>query len=96
MLIGRHDIEKLMQLDPASACLPSSFGQQNWENSATDAESMEVELELTDLLLNLRPIKQVCAITDGWEQKYFLSNIVDENLKFIYFQLAKFLLKKLL
>lgn len=59
MLIGRHDIEKLMRLDPASACLPNAVGQSNINNHATDAETVEVELELCDLLLNLRPIKQV-------------------------------------
>lgn len=59
MLIGRHDIEQLMRLDPASSCLPNAFGQSNIENHASDSENLEVELELSDLLLNLRPIKQV-------------------------------------
>ena len=59
MLIGRHDIEKLMRLDPASACLPNELGQSNVRNIASDAESIEVESELSELLLNLRPIKQV-------------------------------------
>ncbi|WRX13054.1 hypothetical protein QQP08_005541 [Theobroma cacao] len=58
MLIGRHDIEKLMRLDPASACLPNALGQSNVRNIASDAESIEVESELSELLLNLRPIKQ--------------------------------------
>lgn len=57
MLIGRHDIENLMRIDPASACLPNSLGQSN--SSTSDADSLEVELEMGDLLLNLRPIKQV-------------------------------------
>lgn len=59
MLIGRHDIEQLMRLDPASAYLPNAFGQSNIETHASDAESYEVELELSELLLNLPPIKQV-------------------------------------
>ncbi|KAK6228276.1 hypothetical protein SCA6_000616 [Theobroma cacao] len=59
MLIGRHDIEKLMRLDPASACLPNALGQSNVRNIASDAESIEVESELSELLLNLRPIKQI-------------------------------------
>lgn len=59
MLIGRHDIEKLMRLDPASTCLPNALGQSNMDNNVSDAESIEVELELSDLLLALRPIKQV-------------------------------------
>ena len=29
MLIGRHDIEKLIQRDPARSCLPNPFGQPN-------------------------------------------------------------------
>lgn len=59
MLIGRHDIEKLMRLDPASACLPNAAGHSNINDLPTDAETVEVESELCDLLLNLRPIKQV-------------------------------------
>lgn len=59
MVIGRHDVESLMRLDPASACLPNSLGQPNVDNSASDAEAIEVEMEMSDLLLNLRPIKQV-------------------------------------
>ena len=59
MLIGRHDIEKLMRLDPASACLPNAPGHSNINNLPTDAETVEVESELCNLLLNLRPIKQV-------------------------------------
>ena len=60
MVIGRHDIENLMRLDPASACLPNSPGMPYLENNGSDAEAVEVELEMSDLLLNLRPIKQVC------------------------------------
>lgn len=59
MLIGRHDIENLMRMDPASACLPSSFGQTKVDINATDAETSKFEMEMSDLLLNLRPIKQV-------------------------------------
>lgn len=61
MLIGRHDIENLMRIDPASACLPSSLGQPNMDK-VSDAETGEVEMEITDLLLNLRPIKQVSML----------------------------------
>lgn len=59
MLIGRHDIESLMRNDPASACLPNSLGLPNLESSDVDAKAVEVEAEMSDLLLNLRPIKQV-------------------------------------
>ena len=60
MLIGRHDIEKLMRLVPSSAYLPTLLGESNMESNSSDAESIEAELELSELLLNLRPIKQVC------------------------------------
>lgn len=30
------------------------------ESNSSDAETIEAELELSELLLNLRPIKQVC------------------------------------
>lgn len=62
MLIGRHDIENLMRLDPASACLPNLQGQPNMVYSSADAENVEVETELCDLLLSLRPIKQVSML----------------------------------
>lgn len=62
MLIGRHDIEKLMRLDPASACLPNSFGQTKVNTNASDAKIAEFEMEMSDLLLNLRPIKQVLVL----------------------------------
>lgn len=56
MLIGRHDIENLLRIDPASACLTNSPDQRVRETNASDAE---IEKELSDMLLNLRPIKQV-------------------------------------
>lgn len=60
MLIGRHDIEKLMKLDPSNVHLPNPHGHFNVESNSSDAETIEAELELSELLLNLRPIKQVC------------------------------------
>nr|KJB73501.1 hypothetical protein B456_011G236100 [Gossypium raimondii] len=65
MIIGRHDIDKLMRLDPASACLPNAFSQSNVRNNSSGAGSIDVESELSDLLLNLRPIRQVdiCLVT---------------------------------
>ncbi|KAH7547857.1 hypothetical protein JRO89_XS14G0027900 [Xanthoceras sorbifolium] len=56
MLIGRHDIEKLMRLEPASASLPNEIGQSNIQNIT--AETVEVEAELSELLLSLPPIRQ--------------------------------------
>lgn len=51
-----------MRFDPSSAHLPNSVGESNMVNSASDAESLEIESELNELLFNLRPIKQVCVI----------------------------------
>nr|KAJ0220935.1 hypothetical protein LSAT_V11C200091690 [Lactuca sativa] len=60
MLIGRHDIENLMRRDPASAFLPTSLAHAhaNGDNHIADAESDGVELEISALLMKLRPIKQ--------------------------------------
>ncbi|KAK6233942.1 hypothetical protein QUC31_006348 [Theobroma cacao] len=81
MLIGRHDIEKLMQLDPASACLPNALGQSNVRNIASDAESIEVESELSELLLNLRPIKQENLIRD--DNKLVLLASLSDSLEYL-------------
>lgn len=62
MIVGRHDIDKLMRHDPASACLPIALGQSNMGNIVSDMESLEIESELSELLLNLRPIRQVCWV----------------------------------
>lgn len=59
MLIGRHDIDKLMRLEPASASLPNALGHLYIEDTISDAEIIEIESELSELLLSLRPIKQV-------------------------------------
>ncbi|KAK9282944.1 hypothetical protein L1049_011169 [Liquidambar formosana] len=81
MLIGRHDIENLMQLDPASACLPNPYGQPNVENNASDAETVEVDIELSDLLLNLRPIKQENLIRD--DNRLILLASLSDSLEYV-------------
>ncbi|XVE99253.1 hypothetical protein REPUB_Repub03eG0182200 [Reevesia pubescens] len=81
MLIGRHDIEKLMRLDPASACLPNALGQSNVRNIASDAESVEVESGLSELLLNLRPIKQENLIRD--DHKLVLLASLSDSLEYV-------------
>lgn len=57
MLIGRHDVDNLLRLDPASACLPNSLDERPFETD--DLGENGVEIELSNILLNLRPIKQV-------------------------------------
>ncbi|MFS7957644.1 hypothetical protein Hanom_Chr07g00668791 [Helianthus anomalus] len=59
MLIGRHDVENLMRRDPASAFLPTSLAHANADNHIADAENDGVELQISELLMKLRPIKQV-------------------------------------
>ncbi|XWS66207.1 hypothetical protein CRYUN_Cryun05aG0180000 [Craigia yunnanensis] len=81
MLIGRHDIEKLMRLDPASACLPNALGQSNVRNIASDAESVEVESELIEHFLNLRPIKQENLIRD--DNKLVLLASLSDSLEYV-------------
>ncbi|KAE9612190.1 putative Sec8 exocyst complex component specific domain-containing protein [Lupinus albus] len=81
MLIGRHDIEKLMRLDPSSAFLPNLPGQLNMENNSSDAETIEAELELSELLLNLRPIKQEYLIHD--DNKLILLASLSDSLEYV-------------
>ncbi|KAI4332406.1 hypothetical protein L6164_017316 [Bauhinia variegata] len=81
MLIGRHDIEKLMKLDPSSAYLPDPHGQFNMESNYTDAETIEVESQISDLLLNLRPIKQENLIHD--DNKLILLASLSDSLEYV-------------
>ncbi|WMV53419.1 hypothetical protein MTR67_046804 [Solanum verrucosum] len=81
MLIGRHDIENLMRRDPASACLPCSTGELNAENGAANGESSEVEMEISDALLNLRPIRQENLIRD--DNKLILLASLSDSLEYI-------------
>ncbi|KAL5566262.1 hypothetical protein UlMin_029426 [Ulmus minor] len=81
MLIGRHDIDKLMRLDPASESLPNAAGQLSINNHVSDAETVEFELELCDLLLNLRPIKQENLIRD--DNKLILLASLSDSLEYV-------------
>lgn len=80
MLIGRHDVERLMRLDPTSACLPSSLAQPNIENSS-DVETVELETEMSDLLSSLRPIKQENLIRDN--NKLILLASLSDSLEYV-------------
>lgn len=81
MLIGRHDIENLMRIEPASACLRNPHGDPTMENNPPDAETVEVEVELSDLLLNLRPIKQENLIRD--DNKLILLASLSDSLEYV-------------
>ncbi|KAG6734378.1 hypothetical protein I3842_01G270300 [Carya illinoinensis] len=81
MLIGRYDIEKLMRRDPASSCLPNQLDQSNIDNNASGAGSVEVELELSDSLLALRPIKQENLIRD--DNKLILLASLSDSLEYV-------------
>ncbi|XP_045823000.1 exocyst complex component SEC8 [Trifolium pratense] len=81
MLIGRHDIEKLMRIDPSSAYLPNLQGPYNLESNSYDAETIEAELELSELLLKLRPIKQENLIHD--DNKLILLASLSDSLEYV-------------
>ncbi|XVE68804.1 hypothetical protein DITRI_Ditri09bG0099700 [Diplodiscus trichospermus] len=81
MLIGRHDIEKLMRLDPASVCLPNTRDHSNVRSITSDAESVEVESELSELLLKLLPIKQENLICD--DNKLVLLASLSDSLEYV-------------
>ncbi|XP_022134188.1 exocyst complex component SEC8 [Momordica charantia] len=81
MLIGRHDIEKLLRLDPASSWLSNLSSGSNLENDYSNAETVEIELELSNLLLNLPPIKQDYLIRD--DNKLILLASLSDSLEFV-------------
>ena len=65
-VIGRPDIFNLMKQEPANTLLDAPYllqlGQKVTVDGPYDVEGLEVEMELNNLLLSLRPIKQVCII----------------------------------
>ncbi|KAF8098820.1 hypothetical protein N665_0257s0034 [Sinapis alba] len=75
-LIGRHDIERLMRLDAASACLPSSLG-----HSVSHSEVVGSGVELNDLFLSLPPIKQDNLIRD--DNKLILLASLSDSLEYV-------------
>ncbi|XP_031492110.1 exocyst complex component SEC8 isoform X2 [Nymphaea colorata] len=80
-LMGRQDIENLMKHEPASACLSSSSGQGILEQYGSDAETVELEMELSNLLLNLLPIKQENLIRD--DHKFILLASLSDSLEYL-------------
>ncbi|KAL8551596.1 hypothetical protein ACS0TY_000616 [Phlomoides rotata] len=81
MLIGRHDVDNLLRLDPASASLPNSLDERTRDTYALDAESTEIETELSNALLNLRPIKQENLIRD--DNKLILLASLSDSLEYV-------------
>ncbi|KAF3506147.1 hypothetical protein F2Q69_00003217 [Brassica cretica] len=75
-LIGRHDIERLMRLDAASACLPSSLG-----HSVSHSEAVGSGVELDDLFLSLPSIKQDNLIRD--DNKLILLASLSDSLEYV-------------
>ncbi|XP_021756476.1 exocyst complex component SEC8-like [Chenopodium quinoa] len=76
MLIGRHDIESLMKLDPASSCL-----QNRLNDNPSDAYGIEVEKQMSEVLLGLRPIKQENLIRD--DNKLILLASLSDSLEYV-------------
>eukprot|EP01018_Ginkgo_biloba_P010843 Gb_36536 [translate_table: standard] len=81
ILIGRMDVENLMKHEPANALLESSAGQKFSAHGSTDAESLEVEMEMDNLLLSLRPIKQENLIRD--DHKLVLLAALSDSLEYV-------------
>ncbi|KAJ0249506.1 Exocyst complex component SEC8 [Hirschfeldia incana] len=75
-LIGRHDIERLMRLDAASTCLPSSLG-----HSVSHSEAVGSGVELNDLFLSLPSIKQENLIRD--DNKLILLASLSDSLEYV-------------
>lgn len=88
MLIGRHDVEKLMRRDPASAFLPTSLAHAYAENHIADSEADGVELEISELLMKLRPIKQESLIRDN--NKLILLASLSDSLEYIAESIERF------
>ncbi|KAI3809213.1 hypothetical protein L1987_25183 [Smallanthus sonchifolius] len=88
MLIGRHDVENLMRRDPASAFLPTSLAHANADNHIADAETDGVELEISNLLMKLRPIKQESLIRDN--NKLVLLASLSDSLEYIAESIERF------
>ncbi|EPS66973.1 hypothetical protein M569_07801 [Genlisea aurea] len=81
MLIGRHDIDNLLRLEPASLCWQASLNQQVRETDASDVDSSEVERQLSDILLSLKPIKQENLIRD--DTKLILLASLSDSLEYV-------------
>ncbi|KAL6545358.1 hypothetical protein OROGR_009232 [Orobanche gracilis] len=81
MLIGRHDIDNLLRLDPAGACLHDSLGKKVRETDTSGVESTEVDTQLSEILLNLRPIKQENLIRD--DSKLILLASLSDSLEYV-------------
>ncbi|WVZ82361.1 hypothetical protein U9M48_029628 [Paspalum notatum var. saurae] len=79
ILLSRNDVESLMRLEPANIYLQNSASQL--DNNVTDAESVEVEIELSDLLLDMCPIKQENLIHD--DQKLILLASLSDSLEYL-------------
>ncbi|KAL6644216.1 hypothetical protein ACP70R_015824 [Stipagrostis hirtigluma subsp. patula] len=79
ILLSRNDVESLMRLEPANIYLQSSSSQL--DKNVTDAEAAEVEIELSDLLLDMCPIKQENLIHD--DQKLILLASLSDSLEYL-------------
>ncbi|KAJ3704316.1 hypothetical protein LUZ61_008021 [Rhynchospora tenuis] len=80
-LLGRSDMENLMRLDPASALLENASDEQNFGHNVLNAESLEIEMQISDLLWSLRPIKQENLIHD--DQKLILLASLSDSLEYL-------------
>ncbi|GJN03280.1 hypothetical protein PR202_ga20708 [Eleusine coracana subsp. coracana] len=79
ILLSRNDVESLMRLEPANISSQNSF-------SVTEAESVEVEIELSDLLFDMCPIKQHLSMQENLihdDQKLILLASLSDSLEYL-------------
>jgi hypothetical protein len=84
-VIGRPDVFNLMKQEPANSLLEATYllqlGQKVIADGPLDAEGLEVEMEMNNLLLSLRPIKQEQLIIDN--HKLVLLAALSDSLDYL-------------
>jgi exocyst complex component 4 len=82
-VIGRPDVFNLMKQEPANSLLEATYllqlGQKVTADGPLDAEGLEVEMEMNNLLLSLRPIKQVCCAV--YPRDFLMARVLDRYPK---------------
>eukprot|EP00249_Psilotum_nudum_P022594 c28576_g1_i2 orf=370-3636(+) len=84
-VVGRTDVENLMKQEPASSLLEVSYLAQCEKSVSVDqpldADGLEAEMEMNNLLLSLRPVKQEQLIGDG--HKLVLLAALSDSLEYL-------------
>jgi hypothetical protein len=80
-------MENLIRLDPASALLDNTSDEQNLGSNALNAETLEIEMQISDLLWSLRTIKQVNCFGDFLHT--YTENTIEKIISFVFFFFKK-------